>query len=443
MDSLLKKLEILGAAAKYDVSCASSGIQRGGAPGSIGSAAACGICHSWTEDGRCLSLLKVLMSNVCSYNCAYCNNRSGNDVPRASFSPQELAQLTMEFYRRNYIEGLFISSAVIGSADYTMELFVKTLELLRFQYRCRGYIHAKVIPGADAQLVYRLGMLADRISCNIEFACKRSMALLAADKSHEAILTPMSYIRDRRLELAENRKGPQFVPAGQTTQLLVGAAGERDLTLLRLTEGLYSRYSLKRVYFSAYIPVASNPNLPALTTKPPLKREHRLYQADWLLRFYGFTSSELLDASHPDLDLAVDPKVDYALRHPELYPVEVNTADYEMLLRIPGIGVTSAGRIVAARKFGSLNEAGLKKIGVVLKRARYFITIQGRFPGSCTPDNPALREVLSEAAPFMQPSLYDTSPAGEEENASPVPASRNGQATGLSEPDVLQLAPSA
>ena len=269
------------------------------------------------------------------------------------------------------------------------------------------------------------------------------MALLAADKSHEAILTPMSYIRDRRLELAENRKGPQFVPAGQTTQLLVGAAGERDLTLLRLTEGLYSRYSLKRVYFSAYIPVASNPNLPALTTKPPLKREHRLYQADWLLRFYGFTSSELLDASHPDLDLAVDPKVDYALRHPELYPVEVNTADYEMLLRIPGIGVTSAGRIVAARKFGSLNEAGLKKIGVVLKRARYFITIQGRFPGSCTPDNPALREVLSEATPFMQPSLYDTSPAGEEENASPAPASRNGQATGLSEPDVLQLAPSA
>lgn len=443
MDDLLKKLEILGAAAKYDVSCASSGVNRGGAPGSIGSAAACGICHSWTEDGRCVSLLKVLMSNVCSYNCAYCNNRRSNDIPRAAFSPQELAQLTMEFYRRNYIEGLFISSAVVGNADYTMELFVKTLELLRFQYRFRGYIHAKVIPGADPQLVSRLGMLADRISCNIEFACRRSMALLAADKNHQDILTPMSYIRDRRLELAEVRRGQQFVPAGQTTQLLVGAAGERDLTLLRLTEGLYSRYSLKRVYFSAYIPVASNPNLPAITTKPPLKREHRLYQADWLLRFYGFTSSELLDASHPDLDLSVDPKVDYALRHPELYPIEVNTADYELLLRIPGIGVTSARRIIAARKFGSLNEAGLKKIGVVLKRARFFITIQGRFPGSCTPDNPALRDILSDASPFLQPSLYDRGFIADDTTASSMDSGQVEQRKTLPEPDVLQLAASA
>ena len=443
MEKLLKKLEILGAAAKYDVSCASSGINRGGAPGSIGSATACGICHSWTEDGRCVSLLKVLMSNVCSYNCAYCNNRCSNDIPRASFSPQELAQLTIEFYRRNYIEGLFISSAVVGNADYTMELFIWTLELLRHQYRFRGYIHAKVIPGADPQLVSRLGMLADRISCNIEFACRHSMALLAADKSHEAILTPMSFIRDRRLELAEVKRGPQFVPAGQTTQLLVGAAGERDLTLLRLTEGLYSRYSLKRVYFSAYIPVASNPNLPAITTQPPLKREHRLYQADWLLRFYGFTASEILDSAHPNLDLTVDPKVDYALRHPELYPVEVNTADYELLLRIPGIGVTSARRIVAARKFGSLNETGLKKIGVVLKRARYFITIQGRFPGSCTPDNPALRDILSDASPYMQPSLYDRMYAQTEESPSPTPAAQTVQPAPLPEPDVLQLAATA
>ncbi len=412
MLSTLEKLEILSDAAKYDVSCSSSGSKRGGQAGKLGSALPAGCCHTWTEDGRCVSLLKVLMSNACCYHCVYCVNRCSNDVPRATFSPRELADLTMEFYRRNYIEGLFLSSAVVKNPDYTMEQMVQVLKILRREYGFRGYIHAKVIPSGDPELVEEIGCLADRISVNMEFATPRSLALLAGEKSHKKILEPIHLIQQRTVqsgqELVRYRHAGVFAPAGQTTQVIIGATPERDELLLRMSEGLYRKFGLKRVYYSAYIPIVSDVNLPAVTTAPPLRREHRLYQADWLLRFYGFESREILDEEHPDLDLEVDPKVSYALRHPELYPVEVNRADYQMLLRVPGIGVVSARRIVEARRYASLDELSLKRIGVVLRRARYFITVKGKFLGECLPDNPYLREVLKDRENFSQTSLYDS-----------------------------------
>lgn len=411
---IMEKLTILGDAAKYDVSCASSGLDRSSGKGAgkgLGNSMACGICHTWTEDGRCISLLKVLMSNACCYDCAYCTNRRSNDTPRASFTPNELAELTMEFYRRNYIEGVFLSSAVVGSPDKTMELFIKTLELLRFKYYFRGYIHTKVIPGASQELVERVGYLADRVSVNAEFATQRSLQLLAGDKQPTGILKPMEQISLTKRENTEDRmrfrRAAAFAPAGQSTQMIVGATPERDLTLLRLADAFYGRYSLKRVYYSAYIPLVTNPLLPAISSLPPLKREHRLYQADWLMRFYGFTVDEIVDESKPDLDLMVDPKISYALRHPELFPVEINTADLELLLRVPGIGVTSARRIIEARRFGRLDEEGLKKTGAVLKRARFFITVNGKFRGSCLPDDPVLYRVLSDGSPDYQLSLFD------------------------------------
>mgnify|MGYP005968239585 CR=1 FL=1 len=445
--TLMDKLTILADSAKYDVACTSSGASRTARAGTVGSCYAPGCCHAFTADGRCVSLLKVLMTNCCSFDCGYCVNRKSNDIPRATFAPRELAELTMEFYRRNYIEGLFLSSAVLGTPDYTTERMLAVLRLLRGEYRFGGYIHAKAIPGTSPELVQQLGYLADRLSVNVELPSERSLNLLAPDKGRHSIFRPMKQIAvsgaASREELTLYRHAPKFAPAGQSTQMIVGASPETDYHILKLTEGMYQKYNLKRVFYSAYIPVAEDTRLPALDTKPPLLREHRLYQADWLLRFYGFTSSELLDASHPDLDLSVDPKVDYALRHPELYPIEVNTADYELLLRIPGIGVTSARRIIAARKFGSLNEAGLKKIGVVLKRARFFITIQGRFPGSCTPDNPALRDILSDASPFLQPSLYDRGFIADDTTASSMDSGQVEQRKTLPEPDVLQLAASA
>ena len=412
MQSILKKLEILSDAAKYDVSCSSSGSKRGGQAGKLGSALPAGCCHTWTEDGRCVSLLKVLMSNACCYNCIYCINRSSNDVPRATFSPRELADLTMEFYRRNYIEGLFLSSAVVKNPDYTMERMIQVLKILRWEYGFRGYIHAKIVPSSAPELVEEIGCLADRISVNMEFATPRSLALLAGEKSHRKILEPINYIRQRTVqntkELVRYRHAKAFAPAGQTTQVIIGATPERDELLLRMSEGLYRKFGLKRVYYSAYIPLVSDTKLPAVTTMPPLRREHRLYQADWLLRFYGFESREILDEEHPDLDLEVDPKISYALRHPELYPVEINRADYQMLLRVPGIGVVSARRIIGARRYASLDEMALKRIGVVLKRAKYFITVKGKFLGECTPDNPYLHEVLRDRQNFSQMSLYDT-----------------------------------
>ena len=379
---LMQKLTVLTDAAKYDVACTSSGVDRAGKAGGIGSAVACGICHSFAADGRCISLLKVLMSNACAYDCAYCVNRRSNDTPRASFTPRELADLTMQFYRRNYIEGLFLSSAVVKNPDFTCEQMLRVLTLLREEYRFGGYIHVKAIPGADPRLVEALGLLADRMSVNIELPSQQSLRLLAPQKDRDGILKPMGQISqgiaERKSDLVRYSRARRFVPAGQSTQMIIGATPDTDYQILGLTAGLYKKYALKRVFFSAYMPVVEGKNLPALGTRPPLLREHRLYQADWLLRFYRFDVNEIIDEKHPNLNPLIDPKCNWALRHPEHFPVEVNRAPYDLLLRVPGIGVRSAGRIVKARKGHSLDFGALKRIGVVLKRAQYFVTCQGR-----------------------------------------------------------------
>lgn len=380
---VLDKLQILTDAAKYDVACTSSGVDRRGKRDQLGSAAAAGICHSFSADGRCIALLKVLMTNACRCDCAYCINRVSNDRPRAAFTPEELADLTIGFYRRNYIEGLFLSSAICRSPDHTCEQMLSTLALLRSdRYRFNGYIHVKAIPGADPALIDRLGRLADRISVNIELPSKQGLVRLAPDKTPQAILKPMGQIREgiteNRADRARFRQVPPFAPAGQSTQMIIGATADTDHQILTTTEKLYRRYALKRVFYSAHVPVNTHRLLPALKTRPPLLREHRLYQADWLLRFYGFRASEILDANHPDLNPLVDPKCSWALAHPEAFPVEVATAPKARLLRVPGIGVKSAARIVAARRQYPLDDGVLRQIGVVLKRARYFITCNGR-----------------------------------------------------------------
>ncbi len=394
MDELLKKLEVLTDAAKYDVACTSSGVDRSGRPGALGNAVKAGICHSFAADGRCISLLKVLLSNDCAYDCAYCVNRRSCDGPRATFTPEELCRLTVEFYRRNYIEGLFLSSAVVKNPDYTSELMLTTLKKLREEERFWGYVHVKAIPGADPRLTHALGLYADRMSVNIELPSQKSLALLAPQKSKEKILAPMGLIRDgikeNASDLVHYRAAPKFVPAGQSTQMIIGATPETDRQILALTEGLYRKYQLKRVFFSAYMPVVSDRNLPARDTPPPLLREHRLYQADWLLRFYGFSAGEILDDQHPDFNPLLDPKCNWALNHMEHFPVEVNRAPYEMLLRVPGIGVKSAKRIRAARRYAALDFDALKKLGVVLKRARYFILCSGKSISPLPTDNPAV-----------------------------------------------------
>ncbi len=382
---MMEKLTILADAAKYDVACTSSGADRHHAAGKVGSAVSYGCCHTFTSDGRCVSLLKVLFSNACAYDCAYCVNRRSNDVPRATFTPKELCELTMNFYRRNYIEGLFLSSAVVGTPDYTMELMIRAVRMLRTEYRFNGYIHGKAIPGADPVLVRELGLLVDRMSVNIELPSEASLKLLCPDKGKQPILGNMAQIRDGIVEskhdLAVYRHAPKFAPAGQSTQMIVGATPESDLHILRLTQGLYRRYQLKRVFFSAYMPVGTGPNLPAPQGfRPPLLREHRLYQADWLLRFYQFDAEEILDDAHPDFDPNLDPKCCWALNHPEFFPVEVNRADLETLLRVPGVGPTSARKIVLARRHGTLDFTHLKKLGVVLKRAQYFLLCNGKRP---------------------------------------------------------------
>lgn len=383
---LLDKLAILSDAAKYDAACTSSGVRRGFRPGMIGNTTSsiAGCCHSFSADGRCITLLKVLLSNACVYDCKYCVNRRSNDTRRAAFTPRELAELTIGFYRRNYIEGLFLSSGVLRSPDYTMEQMIQALRILREDYRFNGYIHAKAIPGAAPELVRQLGLLADRLSVNIELPSQRGLQTLAPDKSKEAILRPMGLIRDgaaqSKAELAKYKHAPVFAPAGQSTQLIVGATPDTDRHILRLTESLYQKYRLKRVFYSAYVPVVESSLLPSPDTKPPLLREHRLYQADWLLRFYGFQAAELLDDAHPDFDPRLDPKCNWALRHLEQFPVDVMRADLETLLRVPGIGPVSARRIVSARRCGALRFDDLKKLGVVLKRAQYFITCGGKLP---------------------------------------------------------------
>ena len=400
---LMDKLTILTDAAKYDAACTSSGIDRTGKPGRLGSAAACGICHTFTADGRCVSLLKVLQSNVCAYDCRYCVNRRSNQIRRAAFSPRELADLTIQFYRRNYIEGLFLSSAVSGTPDNACEQMLETLSILRREYGFGGYIHAKAIPGADDRLLQRLGLLADRVSVNIELPSQQSLGLLAPDKTRESILGPMKRmaesIAENKTDLVRYRSAPKFAPAGQSTQMIIGATPDTDYQILNLTAGLYKKYQLKRVFFSAYLPVVEDIRLPALDTAPPLLREHRLYRADWLLRFYGFDASELLDENQPNFNPLLDPKCCWALRHMDQFPVEINQAPYEILLRIPGVGVRSARRIATARRAGSLGFEDLKKLGVVLKRAKYFITCRGkRTPGAALEPDLVLEALLSRQA---------------------------------------------
>mgnify|MGYP000876404992 FL=1 len=377
-ESSLEKLKILAGAAKYDVSCASSGTKRSNTSGGIGNAAAWGICHSFAEDGRCISLLKIMLSNYCIFDCAYCYNRKSNDIQRTSFTPDEIADLTIEFYRRNYIEGLFLSSGVLVSPDHTMERMVSVVKKLRTEHRYNGYIHMKTIPGASQQLVSEAGRWADRLSVNIEIPSEGNLKVLAPDKDYKSILEPMKMISSGITEAKEERKkyrnAPQFSPSGQSTQLIIGATNDTDNTILKLSAALYTRRDLKRVYYSGYIPVNTYDNrLPALIT-PPLRREHRLYQADWLLRFYGFRNNEIVNDENPNLDLELDPKVTWALRNPHLFPVDVNTADPLMLLRIPGVGTKSVQLILMARKHNRLNSSHLKKMGVVMKRAQYFIT---------------------------------------------------------------------
>ncbi|MEO3944758.1 putative DNA modification/repair radical SAM protein [Gorillibacterium sp. CAU 1737] len=399
---VIDKLTILTDSAKYDVACTSSGVNRSNTPGTLGNAVSMGICHSFSADGRCISLLKVLMTNVCIYDCAYCVNRKSNDTRRAAFTPRELADLTIQFYRRNYIEGLFLSSGIMRNPDYTTEKLIETLDLLRTEYRFGGYIHVKAIPGAAPELLTRLGHLADRMSVNIELPSQDSLKQLAPDKSKESILLPMGHLKERiaenKTDIVQYKHAPKFAPGGQSTQMIVGATPDTDYRILNLSEGLYRKFKLKRVFYSAYTPVLEHSLLPALDVKPPLLREHRLYQADWLLRFYGFEAKELLDEKNPNFNPLIDPKCNWAIHHMEQFPLEVNRAPYEMLLRVPGIGVKSAQRILKARRAGMLDFIALKKLGVVLKRAQYFILCNGRTLEGLriTPDS-ALRALVSDS----------------------------------------------
>jgi len=411
MDTM-QKLEILTDAAKYDAACTSSGLDRQARRGRLGSARFAGCCHSFAADGRCVTLLKVLLTNVCAYDCQYCVNRRSNDLPRAAFEPRELADLTIQFYRRNYIEGLFLSSAVLVSPDHTTERMIEALRILREEYGFWGYIHAKAIPGADPRLTWRLGTLADRMSVNIELPSEKSLTLLCPDKKKAGILAPMGQIRDgitqSRTELAKCRHAPRFAPAGQSTQMIIGATPESDKHILTLTQALYDKYKLKRVFYSAYMPVSDSRLLPAPQGfQPPLLREHRLYQADWLLRYYGFRAEEILDDDHPDFDPRVDPKCSWALRHMEQFPVEAERADFEMLLRVPGIGVRSARRILTARRAGPLSFDTLKKLGVVLKRAQYFLLCGGKMR-----EGLRVREdgILAHLAALERPALMEAMP---------------------------------
>jgi len=378
--NMLEKLTILADSAKYDVACTSSGVNRGGGKG-LGSAVSCGICHTFAADGRCVSLLKVLLSNHCVFDCKYCANRAGNDVRRTAFTPEELADITIQFYRRNYIEGLFLSSGVLKSPDHTMEQMIHALEILRHREQFNGYIHAKTIPGASPPLVQRLGLLADRLSINIELPSEASLGRLAPNKTKESILAPMEQVaqglREGSHELSLYRRAPLFAPAGQSTQMIIGATPETDYHIIRLASGLYKKYSLKRVFYSAYIPANSDTLLPSVDTKPPLLREHRLYQADWLMRQYQFKAEEILSEAAPNFNPYLDPKCNWALNNMQRFPVDVNAAPLETLLRVPGIGPVSAKRILVARRSCKLTLEGLKRLGVVLKRAQHFIIAGG------------------------------------------------------------------
>lgn len=404
---IMEKLGVLTDAAKYDVACTSSGVDRSGDKSGMGNAVAGGICHSFSADGRCISLLKILLTNECAYDCKYCINRKSNDVKRETFTPEEICTLTMEFYKRNYIEGLFLSSGILNNPSYTMEQIYETVFLLRNKYHFRGYIHVKGIPGADPILIQQTGYLVDRMSVNLELPTAEGLKRLAPNKHRTNILAPMRQIqtgiKSSKDELVVFRNAPKFVPAGQSTQMIVGATSENDYQIMNVAQGLYQKFELKRVFYSAFVAVNEDKDLPAIDGGPPLLREHRLYQADWLMRFYGFDANELLSEERPNFNVLLDPKADWALRHLELFPVEINRADYQMILRIPGVGVKSTQRIIQARKNGNLTFRDLKKIGVVLKRALYFITCNGKMQyNTKIEDNYITRNLLSvkERLPF-------------------------------------------
>ena len=394
-----EKLRILSDAAKYDVSCSSSGSSRKNTSNGLGNAAYSGICHSWSADGRCVSLLKILMTNHCIYDCKYCINRKSNDIERAILTPDEIVRLTMNFYRRNYIEGLFLSSGVIKNVDYTMEQMIAVAKKLRLEENFNGYIHMKVIPGASRELIHEIGLYVDRVSVNIELAENKALKLLAPDKKPTDISTSMGLIRKNQIQNIEEKKlfksTPSFIPAGQTTQMIIGAGGESDFAILNRSENLYKNFGLKRVYYSAYVPVNKSGIL-ANTNAVPMLREHRIYQADWLLRFYNFKAEEILDEKNPFIDPLLDPKANWAVQNWHLFPMEINRAPYKDLIRIPGIGVTSAKRIVMARRHNVIKYEHLKKLGVVIKRAKYFITVNGEFMGFRKESPELIRNALME-----------------------------------------------
>ena len=407
--SIEEKLRILSDAAKYDVSCSSSGSSRKNTNNGLGNAAVNGICHSWSADGRCISLLKILMTNYCIYDCKYCINRKDNDIERAMLTPDEIVKLTINFYRRNYIEGLFLSSGIIKSADYTMELMIAVAKKLRLEEKFNGYIHMKVIPGASRQLINEIGLYVDRVSVNIEFAENSALKLLAPDKKPTDISTSMGLICKNMLENAEDKKlfksTPSFIPAGQTTQMIIGASGESDYAILSRSENLYKNFDLKRVYYSGYVPVNKSGILVSTEQAVPMIREHRLYQADWLLRFYDFKADEILDEKDPFVDPLLDPKTNWAIKNSHFFPIEINKASYKDLLRVPGIGVTSAKRIVMTRKYSTIRYEHLKKLGIVIKRAKYFIVVNGEFLGFKKENPELLRNTLMEKEKMVTEQL--------------------------------------
>jgi len=407
--SIEEKLRILSDAAKYDVSCSSSGSSRKNTNNGLGNAAINGICHSWSADGRCISLLKILMTNYCIYDCKYCINRKDNDIERAMLTPDEIVKLTINFYRRNYIEGLFLSSGIIKSADYTMELMIAVAKKLRLEEKFNGYIHMKVIPGASRQLINEIGLYVDRVSVNIEFAENNALKLLAPDKKATDISTSMGLIRKNMLENIEDKKifksTPSFIPAGQTTQMIIGASGESDYAILSRSENLYKNFDLKRVYYSGYVPINKSEILVSTEQAVPMIREHRLYQADWLLRFYEFKADEILDEKDPFVDPFLDPKTNWAIKNSHFFPIEINKATYKELLRVPGIGVTSAKRIVMTRKYSTIRYEHLKKLGVVIKRAKYFITVNGEFLGFKKENPELIRNALMEKEKMVAEQL--------------------------------------
>ena len=407
--SIEEKLRILSDAAKYDVSCSSSGSSRKNTNNGLGNAAINGICHSWSADGRCISLLKILMTNYCIYDCKYCINRKDNDIERAILSPDEIVKLTINFYRRNYIGGLFLSSGIIKNADYTMELMIAVAKKLRLEEKFNGYIHMKVIPGASRQLINEIGLYVDRVSVNIEFAENTALKLLAPDKKPTDISTSMGLIRKNVLENIEDKKffksTPSFIPAGQTTQMIIGASGESDYSILTRSENLYKNFDLKRVYYSGYVPVNKSGILVSVDQAVPMIREHRLYQADWLLRFYNFRADEILNEKDPFVDPFLDPKTNWAIKNSHFFPIEINKASYRDLLRVPGIGITSAKRIVMTRKYSTIRYEHLKKLGIVIKRAKYFIVVNGEFLGFKKENPELLRNALMEKEKMVTEQL--------------------------------------